>query len=132
MTWALLDRKPVQSKRGAAARGRLRHGHLLRHERALPHVRARPSPRHQLVIGERHRGPIDAEVPRQLAGRRQLGAGAQEALADQALDVELDLAREREPTRPIRPSVKGNPHMGHFLYSLTCVNRQLDDSRLIH
>jgi hypothetical protein len=95
-------------------------------------VRARPSPRHQLVIGERDRGPIDAEVPRQLAGRRQLGAGSQEALADQALDVELDLARQREPASPIRSPVKGNPHMGHFVYDCISVNRQLDDSLVIH
>ena len=104
---------PVEARRGGA--GRLRRGHLVRHEGALPHVRARPAPRHQLVIGEGHRRPIDAEVPRQLARRGQLGAGSQEALADQALDVELDLARQREPTRPIRPPVKGNPHMGHFV-----------------
>jgi hypothetical protein len=95
-------------------------------------VRARPSPRHQLVIRERHRRPVDAEVPRQLAGRGQLGAGSQEALADQALDVELDLSRQREPAGPIRPPVKGNPHMGHFVYESISVNRQLDDSWLIH
>ena len=75
---------------------------------------AHPARGDQLVVRERHRRAVHAEVPRQLAGRGQLHARRQHALLDQPLEVSLDLARERDRLRPVDRDVHHLPHPAIF------------------
>src|SRR5262249_39603430 len=109
-----------------------RPGRRTRHEGPLPNVRPRPPRGDQLVVREGHRGPIHAEVARQLARGRQLHAGGEEPLADQPLDVDLDLANERRAPGAIASPIERNPHARHFGLNMRTVNYQLDDLDIIH
>src|SRR5262249_39808942 len=73
------------------------------------HVRARPPGCHQLLVGERHGAPVDAELPGEFARRRQLRARCQQALVDESLQVRLDLARQRRGLVAVEWDVHGVP-----------------------
>ncbi len=123
--------RPVEARCGGAGRLR-RRGNLIGHKGALPHVRPSPARGDQLVIRQGHRRAVHRELPRQLAGGGQLDSGAEQAQADQPLDVELDLAGQRQPPRPVTPPVERNPHMGHCRDVPPTVNLQLDDLHISH
>ena len=83
---------------------------LVGDEGPLPDVGPRPPARHQLVIGQGDRGPVDSQLPRELPRGGELDARGEQSAADQSFDVELDLPRERLSPGPILASVQGNPH----------------------
>ena len=85
------ERGPVEP-RGRRPRDAGGGGHAIGDERALPHVGPGPAARHQLVVGQGHGRAVDPKLPRQLAAGRQLHARREQPLADQPLEVELDLA----------------------------------------
>jgi hypothetical protein len=78
----------------------------LGNEGPLAHVSARPPGGDQLLVREGDRGAVDAERLGQLAGGGQLDARREQALADEALEVRLDLPRQRH--RPV--AIERNVH----------------------
>src|SRR6187455_2307581 len=72
--------------------GRPRGGRGADDERSLPDVRARMARRDELLVRERDGGAVHAETLGELARRGQLHAVTEVPLADQALEVRLDLA----------------------------------------
>src|SRR5205814_3009273 len=88
---------------GRRARGRRR----AHHEGPLPDVGSRLAGRHELVVRERNGGAVHAEALRQFPRRRQLHAIAEMTLADEALEMRLDLARERHRLLAVERDVQG-------------------------
>ena len=103
---------------GAAPAGRRR-----RDERPLPHMGPRPARGHQLLVRERDGRPVDAERLGQLAGGRKLHAGNQPRLADQPLDLLLDLPGQRHGALAVQ--LEAERHTSHLASTLDVVNRQL-------
>ena len=100
--------RPLEARR--VGRGLDRSRRLLGDEGALPHVGACPAAGDQVLVGLRHRGAIDAEVPSEVARRGQLHAGRQQPLGDQPLQVQLDLSRQRQPSLAVLCSVERYSH----------------------
>src|SRR5262249_6382543 len=101
---------PVERDRGRDGRRRDRPARRpLGDEGALPHVRARPPGRHQLLVGERHGAPVDAELPGELARRRQLRARCQQPLVDEWPRLRRDWARRRRGLVAVEWDVHGVP-----------------------
>jgi hypothetical protein len=117
-----VERDPRRGRRGRPVPARRWRGD----EGPLPDVRPGEAPGHQLLVGERHGRPVDAERPGQLPRRRQLHAGREPPLTDQALDLRLDLAGERD--RPFPVELQAERHASHFGTTIVAVNRQLDST----
>jgi len=101
--------RPVQARQRHRGHRRAL-GHAVGHERALPHVGAGPAGRHQLLVGGGHRRAIDAQLLRQLARGRELHAGREQPLADQTLDVGLDLPRQWQTALASRLAIESDLH----------------------
>ncbi len=124
---------PVESRRRGPCDAGAR-GDAIGDERPLAYVRPGPAARHQLVVGQGDCRAIDPQLTGQLAARGELHPGPEQALADQPLEVELDLARQRCPPSPPGAPVQLNSHglsIIHYLGVWVPVNLQLDDSKII-
>ena len=94
---------PFEARGG---RGTLRRGgRLLGDEGALPHVGPRPPARDEVLVGLGHGGPVHAQVAREVARGGQLDSRGEQALADQTLQMQLDLAREGETALAVASAV---------------------------
>ena len=82
----------------------------VRDEGALPHVRARPATGHEILVRLGDRGAIHAELLGELARGGKLDAGREQTLADQPLEVQLDLPGQGQPAITVRRSVERDFH----------------------
>jgi hypothetical protein len=124
---------PVQPRQRDRRRGRpLREP--VGHEGPLPDMRPGPARRHQLLVRRRHRGPVHAQLGGKLSRRRKLDAGREQSLGDEALDMALDLARQRQPALASRAPIQRDLHevtISHFAHNKAHVKGQLDESPAI-
>ena len=110
--------------RGWAERG-ARRSEALRDERALADVGACPAGGDQLLVRLRDRPPVHPERVRQLAGRGELHPRDQQPLADEPLEVRLDLARQRDRLVPVERDVHSGHLPSHFYHEYDSVKSQL-------
>src|SRR5436309_1336435 len=95
--------------RGAAWLRGARGAGTLDDERALADVGARPAGGDELLVRLGDRAAVHAERVRELAGRGQLHPRGQQPLADESLEVRLDLARQWDRLVPVERDI----HSGH-------------------
>jgi len=82
----------ARRRRGPLGRGR----RLLGDEGALPHVRPSPAAGDEVLVRLRDGRPIHAQVAREIPRGGQLHSRREQPLADEALQMQLDLARQRQ------------------------------------
>jgi len=73
-------------------------------------VRARPPTGHEVLVRLGDRGAIHAELQGELARGGKLDAGREQTLADQPLEVQLDLPGQRQPAVTVRRSIERDFH----------------------
>src|SRR5881409_1619936 len=76
---------------------------------SLADVGARPAGGDELLVRLGDRAAVHAERVRELAGRGQLHPRGQQPLADESLEVRLDLARQWDWLVPVERDI----HSGH-------------------
>src|SRR5437660_11123969 len=86
-------------------------------------MRAGPAGGHELLVGEHHRGAVDAERAREISAGRELEARRQHTLADEPLQLGLDLPGQRHRALTVDRDLHGRPN--HFGQRKTVVNGQL-------
>ncbi len=73
-------------------------------------MRTRPAAGHKVLVRLGDRGAIHAELLGELARGGKLYPGREQALADQPLEVQLDLPGQRQPAVAVRRSIERDFH----------------------